>query len=983
MAQRSSESSEDQVESSSFEDLLVQQATLNRQIALEHDRIVSKLRIELEQSRACLDKSSRCESPRGSQASNNKATKNLAWSPNDSPPAPPSSGLHKPPPPLQPELSSASPALSVTTMSPTRNDEAQVMKVVSLPHEVTAEVAGEADKSMVEHKISDNSKSEWSMQVPPTTQLLNTQGFKRHKMKCETEPANKASEEASHTSPKGHISFEASTKRLHLPGKVGNGAAKDPDSSSSSSSDNDGVVAKSLSWCPVPSGDASSRKVSLHSLNPLNIFFKKDEDADFGRKMSITVAQTDDTEPADKNLQSVTPMEPAAPRRHSLSATNVNGSRRPSMAGGRGSRRQSRNLSANAANAPPLVKTKFEPYQVWSSALDNQNQETWERISNISRHSVLVDAYRKLRSVDFHKHGGSDGFCSFMLQKMVMHPSSLKRMLWVALSGILITYDLIMTPLRVFDFEDTIGIQVLNWITMFFWTLDMLMSPFVGYHYQFNLEMRVKHTALHYLRSWFAFDFLLVSSDWILVIFGQLMGDKGVEGARTLRTAKTFRMARALRSLRLLRVVKMPEIMKDATYLFGRSEYTSLTLGILKHVSCILMVNHVIACVWYLLGDVGRGWVREYCQNCSVEMLYFTSLHWSLTQFTPATMAVQPQNFHERLFAVSVLLFALITFSSFVSSITNLMTHLRTLRSVEAKQYVKLERYLHDRGISFHLSIRVRRYLEHVMNERARYLEEADVELLKKLSTPLHMELRYEVHSPVLSKHPFFYHLSFSSLQVMQRLCLEALKCVHVGAGDSLFGVGDSAQSMYFVERGILLYSKQAAFTPKASPEMIESGNWCCEAVLWTPWEHRGEMRALTEAILLALLASKFHEIMSKNKTAAQQPAVYAVEVVDALNKLERQDLSDLDNREQAADKVNMVKEAFEVEESDDEVNESTQSPGTFANKVLHRMANTVTVTMHQKDRSSLLRANTRSSRTSDPKTSQRSVSPKGSEGDV
>merc|ERR1712007_143897 len=150
------------------------------------------------------------------------------------------------------------------------------------------------------------------------------------------------------------------------------------------------------------------------------------------------------------------------------------------------------------------------------------------------------------------------------------------------------------------------------------------------------------------------------------------------------------------------------------------------------------------------------GWVKFYTTpDDSWKMLYLISLHWSLTQFTPATMAVQPQNLAEQAFAVAVLLFALVTFSSFVSSITNLMTHLQSLSSEQAKQFLKLERYLSDNHISFHLSFRVRRFLDHFFKEQNKKSHEKDVEILIYLSEPLRMELHREVYSPSVIKHPF------------------------------------------------------------------------------------------------------------------------------------------------------------------------------------------------------------------------------------
>lgn len=268
---------------------------------------------------------------------------------------------------------------------------------------------------------------------------------------------------------------------------------------------------------------------------------------------------------------------------------------------------------------------------------------------------------------------------------------------------------------------------------------------------------------------------------------------------------------------------------------------------------------------------------------------YLTALHWSLTQFTPATMQVQPQNIWERIFAVAVLLFALVSFSSFVSSITNLMTHLRNLRTSELKQFVQLDGYLRQNSISTDLGIRIRRFLEHISQQKGG-IKESDVELLGKLSKPLQMELRFEVHSPLLSRHLFFMCFSSTSQAVMQRLCTEALNAVQLSAGDALFTTADAATCMHFVSVGVLIYTLQNTKLPESV-----SGMWFCESVLWTPWEHRGNMRALTECSLLQVDAESFRRILNKNRSALHFPASYACEVVETLCSTDAADLTDLD----------------------------------------------------------------------------------------
>merc|ERR1719326_972496 len=96
-----------------------------------------------------------------------------------------------------------------------------------------------------------------------------------------------------------------------------------------------------------------------------------------------------------------------------------------------------------------------------------------------------------------------------------------------------------------------------------------------------------------------------------------------------------------------------------------------------------MIVNHIIACGWYMIGssvDDVNTWVNFYeVLDRSIGFQYTTSLHWSLTQFTPASMEISARNTAERVYTVCVLMFAMVTFSSFISSITNATTQLRKL----------------------------------------------------------------------------------------------------------------------------------------------------------------------------------------------------------------------------------------------------------------------------------------------------------------
>merc|ERR1719217_1505271 len=100
----------------------------------------------------------------------------------------------------------------------------------------------------------------------------------------------------------------------------------------------------------------------------------------------------------------------------------------------------------------------------------------------------------------------------------------------------------------------------------------------------------------------------------------------------------------------------------------------------------------MIACTWWTVGknhpEGQMSWTEFHgFENEDLDYKYLSSLHWTLTQFTPAGMEVYPHNSTERGFSVVVLLFALLFFSSFLSSITAAMTRLRSLNQATNQQF--------------------------------------------------------------------------------------------------------------------------------------------------------------------------------------------------------------------------------------------------------------------------------------------------------
>lgn len=140
-------------------------------------------------------------------------------------------------------------------------------------------------------------------------------------------------------------------------------------------------------------------------------------------------------------------------------------------------------------------------------------------------------------------------------EKGVFFPHSTFRTFWDLVSLMLIIGDVLILPFSfAFDPETTTGSAVIEHFSLFFWTLDMMQGPFIGFfengHYISSRSRVVKH----YLKTWFVVDVLVVLPEWTVYIVGTGSDSPVNAVAGFGKVVKTIRVARILRFLRIAKV---------------------------------------------------------------------------------------------------------------------------------------------------------------------------------------------------------------------------------------------------------------------------------------------------------------------------------------------------------------------------------------------------------------------------------------------
>eukprot|EP00929_Paragymnodinium_shiwhaense_P036763 TRINITY_DN19679_c0_g1_i1.p1 TRINITY_DN19679_c0_g1~~TRINITY_DN19679_c0_g1_i1.p1 ORF type:complete len:1213 (+),score=273.59 TRINITY_DN19679_c0_g1_i1:134-3772(+) len=503
-----------------------------------------------------------------------------------------------------------------------------------------------------------------------------------------------------------------------------------------------------------------------------------------------------------------------------------------------------------------------------------------------------------------------------VLRPFMLSPTSMKAVMFALCGLLLIGYDCLTVPLEVFEPPPNLFSKLMEWLLRIFWTVNMVISFFTGYITDDgSTELRPVFVWRNYVRSWFMLDVFVVAFDW-----ADFTGTVTQSGVQKVGTA--FRTVRLIRTVRLVRLLRAPQISKAISELVPLTEQVSLTTSIAKGMLLFFWIAHIVACIFYLIGIVtmdGGSWISkgefQGLRDEDLASKYTVSLFWSIRAFSGEVSTVE--NIEERIFACCVLFLAFLVSAAYVGSITTSMTRLQLIASEQSSKVAVLRRFLMDNHISRPLALRVQRNATHAMNEQKSNTLESNVELLALCSTPVMMELHFEIHFHIISEHPFF--LAYHSVNPagIKKVCHTAVTTMSYHTGDILFNALEvpSEPKMMFVMSGSVMYHLERQNDNTRKRAQVPKGSWLSEGCLWAEWRHQGTAKCQNELRVLALDAEKFTEVV--HKFPSEHASIYAVEFVDWHNAEVEDRLSDI-----AADKnevLSIVTRSFPNDDDDAE----------------------------------------------------------------
>lgn len=479
--------------------------------------------------------------------------------------------------------------------------------------------------------------------------------------------------------------------------------------------------------------------------------------------------------------------------------------------------------------------------------------------------------------------------------RWVVHPASTARLAWDFVGMVMIFYDFIMIPMGLYLTEEVLILSIMDWITLVFWTSDMIASLFTGYVNDGTTIMDPMMIAKNYLRTWFALDLIANGPDWASIIAS--LHNPGGNEANGSGVARLARVLRAFRVMRLLRITKMARFLKK---LHDRieSELVFILMGVVQYFVALLFINHLLGAAWYFVGELSRqdgyySWTEdEDLPNQPLLDRYSASVHWCWASFALGEAAASPQNVLERLYAVLVMVVGMVVFYILVAQSTEWMLRIRDITGKGQKELWLLRRYIRQRNVGPALSKRILRFLEEKLEQELKNVKKESIPILKDLSEPLHRELDYVVRFSGIRCHPLLEYAENVSYTLMLQLADRTLTRGAYADQDVLFRSGNLAPQMIICVSGNLSYKRSSA---KDGRNLIVSrGYWVSEQTLWVTWACKGDLRAEADCELLLLDAALFAIWAKNDQTVHAIMAGYAEVFVQWLNEQEPLALSDV-----------------------------------------------------------------------------------------
>ncbi|CAK0855649.1 unnamed protein product [Prorocentrum cordatum] len=396
------------------------------------------------------------------------------------------------------------------------------------------------------------------------------------------------------------------------------------------------------------------------------------------------------------------------------------------------------------------------------AASSNQARSAWPSPAS---HSIVLRQRRELQDrdtlsrVNVRRASTKTASYTFLPRSGLrpMHPDHRPRLVLDLVFCVMTLYDCWAVPYQmVWQVEYTGVLAVWTFLTVVWWTVDLVLGFFTGYYRKDRVEMGLWQIARHYLKRIFFFNVIAVVADYIVIAAAarrQFSNDTGFsyQLEKVASFCKISRLIRMCLMVRSGRVGNLYGRIVNETRQRGVGRQFSTAATVIQMILLMFWITHLGACFWRLVGEdaIDKWYADAEKEDASGTFDYALSLYWSVSVIVAGGSIMDVTETSEVVCTCVFILFGLLFVSILISSITATVMDFHMSNKERADKIRTLQQYLHQHEVEAPVAIPVEKQILERMAHVSR-VSEADVTVLSYLSPALRAEL-WRIASTVLA----------------------------------------------------------------------------------------------------------------------------------------------------------------------------------------------------------------------------------------